>query len=176
MVADSANLGIGAVLGLAIFLFFVGAAYICRADIEQTFRQWFEIVVWAGTRNLRGTFKHDPKRWETVVHIIFFDFMVKYISFPALLGLFINQAIADAVQYENGYQNYPDWLQITAGVIVLGSMFTSLAVFFVYPEFWDRLGMADDEQPASCFPHVRPLAPSCPALCACWARCRQVLP
>lgn len=102
VVADSANVGIGVALGVCTFLFFVGAAYICRADIEQTFGQWFEIVVWSGTRNLRGTFKHDPKPWETILHIVTFDFMVKYVCFPSLLGLFINQAIADAVQYENG--------------------------------------------------------------------------
>lgn len=57
------------------------------------------------------------------------------------------------------YQNYPDWLQITAGVIVLGSMFTSLVVFFVYPEFWDRFGMMDQDQASAVayFPHVRPV-------------------
>lgn len=133
------NVGVGAVFGICLFLFFAVAAFIFRADADQTFFQWLEIVVWAGSRNLRGTFKQDSAKWENVLFVIFFDFMIKYICFPALLGLFVNQAVADS-NYTNGYLNYPDWLQVTAGIVVLGSMVSALVVFVIYPEWWDKLG------------------------------------
>ena len=63
--------------------------------------------MWAGTRNLRATFKHDPKRWETRMYIVTFDLMIKYVCPPVLFGLFINQAVSDASVYSRGYENYP---------------------------------------------------------------------
>jgi hypothetical protein len=161
VVANGYNLGVGIILGVCLFLFFSAASFIFRADANQSFVQWLEIVLWAGSRNLRGTFKQKPSRWENVLFVITFDFMIKYICFPALLGLFVNQAIADSSNYDNGYNDYPDWLQVTAGVIVLGSMFSALIVFFIYPQFWDTLGGMNpdsDEVPVYVSP-VRPFSP-----------------
>lgn len=92
-----------------------------------------------------------------MVHIITFDVPIKYICPPALLGLFVNQAIFDATAYDNGYGDYPNWLQALAGTLVLGLMFGSLILFAVYPDFWDVMGVDADagKQIATWEPAVR---------------------
>lgn len=202
------NIAIGAAVGFFIFFASALAAFFLRSDKAMPFGKWFEIVVWAGTRNLRCTFKKNPKRWETIVHIISFDFMVKYICFPALLGLFINQAVNDAVNFENGcaaavlcalgcgdrsdawqshwgcivcqlvfggsqaanacsYGDYPTWVHVVAGIVVLGIMFFFLVVFVVWPGFWDSLGGPESEEDQKriytnkvCAPRLAPLPQS----------------
>ena len=57
IMATGANLGIGVALGAAIFGASVGLGFLARQDLHQTFSQWAGIMVLAGTRNLRSTFK-----------------------------------------------------------------------------------------------------------------------
>lgn len=140
------NIAIGVAVGFAIFFASALAAFFLRSDKAMSFKKWLEIVVWAGTRNLRCTFKKNPKRWETILHIVTFDFMIKYICFPALLGLFVNQAVNDAVNFDNGYGDYPTWVHVVAGLVVLGIMFFFLVIFVIWPGFWDSLGGAETEE------------------------------
>lgn len=99
----------------------------------------------------------NPTDTDRLIHMITFDVPIKYICPPALLGLFVNQAIYDATQFDNGYADYPNWLQSVAGVLVLGTMFGSLILFAVYPDFWDMLGVDENQgkQIATYEPAVR---------------------
>jgi hypothetical protein len=134
------NVLVGFAVGVFIFAMSIVFAFLSRSDLEQTLMEWGTIVIWAGTRNLRVTFKHDPARWESYLHIATFDVMLKYFCTPALLTLVISQAIADATKFNDGYSNYPLWLQTVSGVVVLGAMFGSFAVFALFPGFWDKIG------------------------------------
>ena len=51
----------------------------------------------------------------------------------ALAGLIVNSAIGDATNYERGYADLPLWLQLVAGITVLGTMIAVLIVFVIYP-------------------------------------------
>eukprot|EP00892_Ulva_mutabilis_P009294 jgi/Ulvmu1/6737/UM030_0072.1 len=142
--APGANIGIGAAAGTAICACTTAAAFACRADQQQPLRLWLDAWVFAGTRNLRNTFQSRPSARDRLIHIITFDVPIKYICPPALLGLFVNQAIVDATAYSNGYEDYPDWLHSIAGVLVLGLMFGALIGFAICPDFWDVLGVDKD--------------------------------
>lgn len=98
-----------------------------------------------------------PSPRDRLIHTITFDVPIKFICPPALLGLFVNQAIVDATAYSNGYEDYPDWLHSVAGVLVLGAMFAALIGFAVYPDFWEILGVDEDagQQVANYAPVVR---------------------
>ena len=85
-----------------------------------------------------------PSPRDRLIHILTFDVPIKFICPPALLGLFVNQAIVDATAYSNGYEDYPDWLHSVAGTLVLGLMFGALILFAVYPDFWDVLGVDEN--------------------------------
>ena len=139
VVATGANLAIGIGLGLIVFGSSVVMGFVARQDLQQTFKEWWGVMVWAGTRNLRNTFKYDPTPGETILHIVTFDVTIKYICPPALLALFINTAVTDSTVYSNGYENYPDWVHVVVALIVLGTMFGSLLVFALFPDFWDRV-------------------------------------
>ena len=86
----------------------------------------------------------NPTNTERLIHMITFDVPIKYICPPALLGLFVNSAIYDATAFDNGYENYPNWLQAVAGTLVLGVMFGSLILFAIYPDFWDLMGVDEN--------------------------------
>lgn len=58
-----------------------------------------------------------------LIHIVAFDIPIKFFCPIALLGLFVNQIIFDATEFENGYQNYPNWLHAIVGGIVLEPWF-----------------------------------------------------
>lgn len=87
----------------------------------------------------------DPKPRDVLLHIVSFDIPIKYICPMALLGLFVNQIIFDATKYDNGYENYPNWLHGVAGGVVLGVMVFSLLIFAIYPDFWDVMGVDQDQ-------------------------------
>ena len=96
-----------------------------------------------------------------LIHALSFDVPIKYICPPALLALFVNQAIYDATEYENGYEDYPTWLQAVAGTVVLGTMFGSVALFAIYPGFWDVMGVDEDAgKPIAVYEPAVRLAPS----------------
>eukprot|EP00892_Ulva_mutabilis_P009295 jgi/Ulvmu1/6738/UM030_0073.1 len=143
-VETGVNIGIGFAIGFAIFASCTAAAFVTRSDSNMTFQEWINVWVFAGTRNLRKTFQINPSETDTLIHVITFDVPIKYICPPALLGLFVNQAVFDATAYDNGYENYPNWLQSVAGILVLGTMFGSLILFAVYPDFWDVLGVDEE--------------------------------
>lgn len=73
------------------------------------------------------------------MYIVTFDLMIKYVCPPVLFGLFINQAVSDASVYSRGYENYPAWVHIVVGLLILGSMFGSLIAFAIFPGFWDKV-------------------------------------
>ena len=75
------NIGIGFAIGVGIFAISIVAAFLTRSGEakEGGFMDWAKIVCFAGSRNLRSTFKHNPKRWETIAHILTFDCMIKYV-------------------------------------------------------------------------------------------------
>lgn len=77
---------------------------------------------------------------------MFYDIPVKYISPIALLGLILGQILADAKKC-NGYNDYPNWLHGIAGGLVLGFLVLSLLTFVIYPDFWDVMGV-DEQQGA----------------------------
>jgi hypothetical protein len=87
----------------------------------------------------------DPTPTDTIIHIISYDIPVKYLCPPALLGLFMSQIIYDATKFDNGYGDYPNWLHGVAGGVVLGIMIISLVAFAVYPGFWDKLGVDENQ-------------------------------
>lgn len=85
----------------------------------------------------------DPKRIDVILHIISFDIPIKYITPMALLGLFVNQIRFDATQYDNGYEDYPNWVHGIAGGLMLSVLALSLLIFVVWPDFWDVMGVDD---------------------------------
>ena len=108
----------------------------------------------------------NASQTDRLIHALSFDVPIKFICPPALLGLFINQAIYDATEYDSGYENYPAWLQAVAGTLVLGAMFGSLILFAVYPDFWDVMGVDENagKPIASYEPAVRLSARTCAAM------------
>jgi cytochrome bd-type quinol oxidase subunit 2 len=139
LLRSGSNVGIALVVGVAIFTTCTAIAVAMREDKAMTVRQWFDIATCAGTRNLRSTFKLRPSAFERNLHIASFDIFLKYACFPALLGLIANQAVVDSNQYEDGYKDYPDWVQGVAGGGILGAMLIILAVFTLFPGLWDQL-------------------------------------
>ena len=85
-VASGANVGIGIAIGVFVFGVASAVAFAVRSNKETGLLGWISIVGFAGSRNLRYSFKHNPKKWETYVHMVSFDFMIKYVCPPALLG------------------------------------------------------------------------------------------
>ena len=90
------NVAIGICLGVGLFAISVVVAFVVRTDKDHGFMEWFKIVVWAGSRNLRNTFKHNPSKVEVILHICTFDFMIKYICPPALLGALLCYLVCGA--------------------------------------------------------------------------------
>lgn len=87
----------------------------------------------------------DPKPWQVTLHVITYDIPIKYCAPAACLGLFVQQILVDANDYENGYKNYPDWLHGVVGGLVLGALVFSLLIFAVYPQFWDVMGIDENQ-------------------------------
>ena len=52
-----ANVGIGVAVGLVIFTLAATGAFYCRNNLQQSLREWLDVWVFAGTRNLRNTFQ-----------------------------------------------------------------------------------------------------------------------
>lgn len=103
----------------------------------------------------------DPTPRDVLFHIISYDIPVKYISPLALLGLFVNQIIVDVNLYNNGYKDYPNWLHGVVGGLVLGAMGLSLVIFAVYPDFWDVMGVDENQGAQVAFYAVRTHKLSC---------------
>lgn len=144
-VALSINLAIGLPTGVGIFLIAAALAFVLREHPEQTFGEWLAIVSFAGSRNLRCTFVQNPTRTQRIIHILTFDVMIKYFCFPALVGLFVTQAIADAKTGGYGGDSYPVWVHWVTGFLVIGMMAISLTIFVIYPGFWDAIGSKERE-------------------------------
>jgi hypothetical protein len=144
-VRPGSSIAIGLAFAITLFLTSSLAAFVSRKDKAQTLSKWLDIVVCAGTRNLRTTFKRNPTRFDTTLHIVTFDICLKYFCPPILLTLFVNQAISDATEWDRGYKNYPLWVQLVAGVGVLGTMLAALIIFTVWPSMWDTFGGKADE-------------------------------
>jgi hypothetical protein len=143
-VDSGVNVGIGIAVGVFIFFCFAIASFAVRHDQSMSFKEWFEVVSLAGTRNLRKTFKLEtPTWWETILHITTFDIMLKYFCFPTFLGLFVNQAVNDRINFKKGYGDYPLWVHLIAVFLILGALFFFLTVFVVWPEFWDGIAGAE---------------------------------
>lgn len=51
------NVGIGFAIGVGSFAIATVLAFVCRRSIDQTLKQWLDVWVFAGTRNLRSTFQ-----------------------------------------------------------------------------------------------------------------------
>ena len=81
-----ANVGAGIALGVCIFLCTAAAAFFTRTNRDAGFGEWVQLVGFAGSRELRHSFKRRPAYWETVVHILSFDVMIKYVCPPVLIG------------------------------------------------------------------------------------------
>ena len=152
-------MGVGTML-VVLFVSSV-AAFLCRRDKAQTLLQWLGIVICAGTRNLRVTFKRNPTQFDTRLHIATFDIFLKYLCPPILLGLFVNQAVTDATKWDRGYMNYPLWVQLVAGVGVLGTMFAALIVFTIWPALWDKLGGEEGDESKNLEQVMREMVRSC---------------
>ena len=156
-----ASIAIG--IGTMLVIFFVSsvAAFLCRRDKAQTLLQWLGVVICAGTRNLRVTFKRNPTQFDTRLHIATFDIFLKYLCPPILLGLIVNQAVTDATKWDRGYMNYPLWVQLVAGVGVLGTMFAALIVFTIWPALWDKLGGEEGDESKNLEEVMREMVRSC---------------
>ena len=85
-VLSGVNVGIGAAVGVCIFLVTAACAFLARKAKGQSFREWVQLVGFAGTREVRRTFKYKPKRWQSVMHMLTFDVMIKYACPPVFVG------------------------------------------------------------------------------------------
>ena len=70
------------------------------------------------------------------------DILVKYVIPPILLGLLLNSAISDATNTDADYYHYPGWLH-AIGIAVLVLMLAFIAIFAVFPDFWEKTAGRD---------------------------------
>jgi hypothetical protein len=139
------NVEISLFIGVVIFLLATATAILVRKNKDQTVKEWLSISICAGTRNLRSTFKLSPSPSDTNIHIATFDICIKYVCFPVLLGLFVNQAVSTSSEYDRGYKDYPAWVQAMVGVGVLGMFVVAFVSFTIWPGLWDRISGNDED-------------------------------
>lgn len=56
-VAAGVGVGVGCMAGLVIFLLGALASFLTRLSADQSLVEWFDVWVFAGSRNLRRTFQ-----------------------------------------------------------------------------------------------------------------------
>ena len=81
-----ATVGIGLAVGACVFAPGGALAFLARGDKSANFKEWVQLVGFAGTRELRATFSEKAARWRIVCHKITFDLMLKYAVIPVSLG------------------------------------------------------------------------------------------
>mmetsp|Transcript_39107 Transcript_39107/g.99073 ORF Transcript_39107/g.99073 Transcript_39107/m.99073 type:complete len:630 (-) Transcript_39107:668-2557(-) len=111
------GLAVGIPVGFVVFLIGAAASFALREDKSKGFGQFVCDVSFCGTEILRATINQNAR---VVPLCRFWDFMVKYMCPPILLGLLIVGIIADT--QTDGYAGYPGWLQAVSTLLLLAIM------------------------------------------------------